>query len=454
MKIPHATIITCLLLTSCATPNRPYWVYEEWKDGRKLSALNERPRNTRQTGPREDYPYAESNATRHVLIPTAETAPYQFRVIEFDEQGDYWAYQEVMSARKMIETSEKAPLMVLFIHGWHNNADPDQKDRDLDTFEELLRKLAINPSVRAKHSVCGVYIGWRGLSQSHNWDYTGVGWIARHLGFFSRKEATDRMAGVPLTRVLLSLVKACKAQNGARAILVGHSFGGRILEKAVAQAILGHAMGSERRTGSRRFADMILLINSASEALTARELKLALDPWPADEPPAIISVTSEGDSATAVAWPVANGISSALAFNGFRTYADAGHGTRQKSYITSTAGHNGFVRDLAASNLTSVVRMAGDLNDSFGHNLIHGTTNSFRIGNGAAAQMWGLFPNTEQEFNMTQCTGYLTISVPDVILKGHGGDPKTGGIFSGNTMDLFAMLYNHCRGTNAPIGSE
>jgi len=57
-------------------------------------------------------------------------------------------------------------------------------------------------------------------------------------------------------------------------IFIGHSFGGRVL-KALAQALVGQTVGN---SGAEAIlpADVTLLINPASEAITARRLKPAL----------------------------------------------------------------------------------------------------------------------------------------------------------------------------------
>ena len=67
--------------------------------------------------------------------------------------------------------------------------------------------------------------------------------------------------------------------KGGRLIFIGHSFGGRILEKALAQAIVGQTSAYPRIKVTLP-ADLTLLINPASEAITAPRLRLALNDWP------------------------------------------------------------------------------------------------------------------------------------------------------------------------------
>ncbi len=124
---------------------------------------------------------------------------------------------------------------MIFIHGWHNNARPD--NGNLQSFNQLLKQLAKRVNTEDTE-VMGVFIGWRGLAIERQWDKTGIGWLARHLTFYSRKDDTDLVAGIPLTKSLYSLASEAHARGG-RVIFIGHSFGGRILEKALAQAIVG-----------------------------------------------------------------------------------------------------------------------------------------------------------------------------------------------------------------------
>jgi hypothetical protein len=210
-------------------------------------------------------------------------SPYRLRAIEFDEQGVIWDRAQRTSALAAIRESRRRPLVVAFIHGWHHNASP--KDKDLQSFDRLLAKLAQNKAAVGA-DIVGVYIGWRGLTAPRESDVTGM---LRYASFYSRKRATDRMAGMGLTQVLYELGHRAHARGG-HAIFVGHSFGGRILERAVAQGLIGQAAGSGG-TAVRPPADLTLLLNPAAEALTARELKLALQNWGGKTPP-IISLTS------------------------------------------------------------------------------------------------------------------------------------------------------------------
>lgn len=129
------------------------------------------------------------------------TSKYRLRAVEFDEQGLRWSNAQRASALAAIRDAPRPPLVIVFIHGWHHNASP--KDTDLISFDRLLAKLADNRAAVGA-DIVGVYIGWRGLSAPRETDFTGV---LRYLSFYSRKHATDRLAGIGLTQTLYDLGK-------------------------------------------------------------------------------------------------------------------------------------------------------------------------------------------------------------------------------------------------------
>ena len=258
-------VVLPLVIAGCATPNQPY-----------------QPAGLAKVKPSKLY---------------EDNTPYEkLSAIEFDEQGDIWKPAQVSAVRSSIQKSTRKPLLVVFIHGWHNNAHPG--NGNLQSFNQLLKQLAKRANT-GDTEIVGVFIGWRGLAIERQWDKTGLGWLARHLSFYSRKNDTDLVAGIPLTKTLYSLASEAHARNG-QVVFIGHSFGGRVLEKAMAQAIIGQT-ASDSEAKAILPADLTLLINPASEAITARRLKLALQNW-SQPSPAIISVTSVGDTDTSTWW--------------------------------------------------------------------------------------------------------------------------------------------------------
>jgi len=383
-------VFTCVVLAGCATPNKAY-----------------QPAGQAKVGPSNLY---SDNTTFPKLC-----------AIEFDEQGDLWNARQYSSAKNYLRTG-KRPLLVVFIHGWHNNAHPE--NGNLQSFNQLLKQLSKRADFRDME-VTGVYIGWRGLAIERQWDKTGIGWLARNMTFYSRKADTDLVAGIPLTNTLYSLARDAHARDG-RVIFIGHSFGGRVLEKAIAQAIVGQRAGESESTVP---ADLTLLLNPASEAITARRLKLALANWK-QSTPAVISVTSTGDTDTSTLWSIGMKLSLFTKSKSYRSYGDGSH---QQEYIVSTAGNSPILLDRKIVSLEP--QPAAPTEDATKWNFQHASLDQFR----AADTWWRIkdIPTSSGPFVMNgdQARGYWVMSAPKEIIRDHND------IFNPAAIDLFAALF-------------
>lgn len=398
--VRYAALIFAMALAGCATPNRPY----------------QHPGQA-EVAPSKLY---------------KDNTPYgKLCAIELDEQGDLWESAQLRKATEMLRKSEKKPLLVVFIHGWQNNASPD--NGNLQSFNQLLKGLAkeLNSSTT---EVEGVYIGWRGLAIDRTWDKTGIGELARYLSFYSRKNDTDLVAGIPLTRALYALANEAHARGG-HVIFIGHSFGGRILEKALAQALVGQTAGTAASSQATLPADLTLLINPASEAITARRLKLSLTNW-AQPTPAIVSITSVGDNDTLTWWGVAMKLATWTKTKSFRQYGDK---TNQRDYVVSTAGHSPLLIDRQVVPLDP--QPAPPAIDALRWNFESATTGQFR----SADKWWSIreAPPVAGPFvmNGNQARAYWVISVPKEIIHDHND------IFNPAALDFVVALYKICQPT-------
>ena len=249
------------------------------------------------------------------------------RVIEYDDMGDRWETMQVVAARKLIREVAPGTPVVVFIHGWRNNAHP--KCRDFLGFNSALYDLEKTSPTK---EIVGIYIGWRGASVDERVKpLAPVTTVPAFLSFLERRPATSRVAGVPLVSDLWKIRRDSLSKE-SRLILVGHSFGGRILEHVVAQSVVAYHSqrpseraietvnldfpddggASNRRYRESLIADLSILINPASESLSVRQLKIALRTWPEVEPPAIINISANTDSANKIAWPIGKSIERAF----------------------------------------------------------------------------------------------------------------------------------------------
>src|SRR6202022_306083 len=100
---------------------------------------------------------------------------------------------------------------------------------DVERFSELLKLLGQAPVIRAHgFNVIGVYMGWRGR-------LTAVP-IVKELSFYNRKAAAERIASnfdcYDAIAAISETARKYHGTGGQYTILLGHSFGGLIVERA------------------------------------------------------------------------------------------------------------------------------------------------------------------------------------------------------------------------------
>ena len=232
--------------------------------------------------------------------------PYQLLVAEFDDQGLCFFERGSLAQLDAVLTGYAggaAPIILVFTHGWKNNGAPDNDN--LMHFKALLASVAAREA--GSRPVLGVYIAWRGLSTDGNW-----AWM--QASFPGRAQAADRVAlGSP--RELLGRLRAFRQDftplPGApevTLVIIGHSFGGRIVYAALAQSLIEAASTQNEIVPS--FADLVLLVNPAFSAVSY------LPVWDivrhrgfaATQIPVFVSVTAKNDLATGVAYPLGNAL--------------------------------------------------------------------------------------------------------------------------------------------------
>ena len=275
---------------------------------------------------------------------------YTLAFLEFDDQGEMWSPAQLRAVLQQIEKANEHPegaSVVLFIHGWHHNASPrdEQENKgNIRGFKALLED-AVRDSRRrgvdSSRPTIGIYFGWRG--EASRWP------ILKSLSFYGRGRAAKRVANVSATEAIVQVLTSAKENPKTKAVLIGHSFGGRILEKALAQVLAGGALGAQRQ--EVRFpADAIILVNPASQALMAKQLVEAFarervklyridDQGRKFERPLMVSVTSEGDWATRLMFPL--GLTLPAVSGNFRDYEGevCVPMPGQRSFFRKTAGH-------------------------------------------------------------------------------------------------------------------
>ena len=242
----------------------------------------------------------------------------QLSFIEYDDQGFPWDQNQRRSATAHIAATKNV-LLVVFIHGWHNDAS-DYPHKDVETFTTLLNKISQAASVQKKYNVYGVFLAWRGERiRGPNEAINRIITPVRSLTFYSCKATASTLANRGFLRDdIYKLTDAARSRTGDPAkpvtIVIGHSFGGLILEEAIANDMAHPRIGSPER-----MADLVLMLNPASDsmiaAITERDFQespppASQAPLPDGEPrPMMVSITSRTDNATGLAFNAGTSIS-------------------------------------------------------------------------------------------------------------------------------------------------
>lgn len=281
-----------------------------------------------------------------------KTESYTLFFIELDEQGRFYDRRQLESLVDYLNSLKKPVFdgictklgdasIVTFVHGWRHNAQYD--DANVDLARSLLSMAAyeettkphINPSC-APREIIGVYIGWRGLSNTAGLntdnkirvpDITLGLWevitvidrknIAQNMAVGSAREVFGVLRAYQRLQnsqnKLIDASEGCKERNlrrcsPVRLLIVGHSYGGLIVYNAVAGQLIdsvSHGLLVDQTTPRAEdeskpceekrvpmddsalvssYADLIVLINPAvegaryealHEAVSARARKVA-----------------------------------------------------------------------------------------------------------------------------------------------------------------------------------
>ncbi len=326
---------------------------------------------------------------------------YSCSFVEFDGKGDYLDFDQHSAAWQKVRelASEKERLLlVIYCHGWKNNS----QSGDVVAFNNFLSRLASSNQTHGKFRVHGVYLAWRGsvfypdveknsdaykqcLSDFGNEPivsdayHTRVPWLTslpQQLSYWNRKSAAENdVSGVPMARTAFACAEVAKrVQNGGqpnRVFVIGHSFGGLMLEQSIGHASFslmvdnapwfGTKEDTEKRVKANPLPfDLVMFVNSAAPSIHAKKMYDYLQGYQdgltksgvtGSRAPLFISVTSEGDTATKNAHHWAN-IAAPLSANMQREYEDVLVGSKglsvplaQGYYYQRTPGHNPLLVD-------------------------------------------------------------------------------------------------------------
>lgn len=297
--------------------------------------------------PYPDAPAFSPGDSAYIESKRKEGTNYGCSFIEFDGRGGFLNFPQYSHAKAMLQKlkAKSNVLLVIYCHGWNNNA----QSADVIRFLSFLRHLNDSGAIRSKGlRVEGVYLGWRGsqfkpvvassdvladrkLAEDFDleslvdprWQLPSpLGLLltpAKLVSYWSIKDRGEfHVSRVPLSRAVFGLAFSLKTpedqakDRNHRVFVLGHSFGAMVLEQAIGQASVG-LLTSEWNRGqheARWPIDLIVFLNSAAPSLYAKQLSEFLqDDYRTTAKPRIISLTSTGDWATGSMHPLGNVLS-------------------------------------------------------------------------------------------------------------------------------------------------
>jgi hypothetical protein len=294
---------------------------------------------------------------------------YKLGIVEFDDMGESWEkctdlsvptncqLSRVLDLIKTEKQKSGDVVVVVFTHGWKNNASPqNEREKNLYSFKVLMEQLAQGEPKRTAgsatggRSYIGVYMGWRGESVRGFLDNTT---------FWNRRDTAQRVGSSDYAEAIYRIMGATKlgGQN-SRIVVVGHSFGARVLETALTNTFVSllvpqpDANGQMAPANILSPADLILYVNSANDSLRTKSMieLMKRTQFTVERGtnkyagPLFLSLTSTGDSATGVAFPLGQNLD-AISKSLRPEYAPAATlaAPSQKTFFTHTPGHTPYL---------------------------------------------------------------------------------------------------------------
>ena len=380
----------------------------------------------------------------HRPVSVEQEASYELAFIEFDDQGEMWDRTQLSRALSVIERANRAErgcVVVTYMHGWQHNASEKSEIKgnvgEFKTFlSSIAQRLEANPELGARPLV-GIYLGWRGKSGS----IPGL----NLLTFYDRAGAARRIAGTSSTEAIYRILATAKQNRNSKTLLLGHSFGGQILERALTQSLVGSLLGPSVAGSVELPADLTVLINPAAKSIQAKQFVEMLDHsriglYRTDREgnrhrvPLMVSVTSSADLATRWAFPLGTQMS-AIGKN-FHKYGEDSclQFKGQRSFYVRTPGHNAALisHEVTAEPLPSGARPASL--EQVGSEWLESDFDPI-----SGRQVFS-FNGSEHRFTVRPLTGavngtpYWIIRVPRQLIPGHSG------FFTADTLRLIGSM--------------
>jgi hypothetical protein len=395
---------------------------------------------------------------------------YRLAAIEFGELGSYAdpSKGELDRTIELLKNTQR-PLLVVYIHGWLNNVTSD----DVGNFKGFLSRLSQSRQVKIhQYNVFGVYFAWPGKT-------IDVPYL-KYLTFWNRKQAAERIASNgDCLDAIEQLSQAARLHQNNYVFLIGHSFGGLILERTVE-----HTLRTLQGQKVKPPWDLALMLNPASDSVLARQLISDLshlydydsrpvsdDPlhWGghfvpksggapiAESQPTVVELQSENDTATGTVFPIGSKLG--VVVNGHWSWNQVAvprtlEAVSEREFYQSTPGNDSYLVNYEI--VRSQATFSGN-SDAFDYNLENNPVGGILFtsaakGSQTAAeagqrsqpaqaslktqpQAWQIRFVPDHDKYLGVHVPFWIVRVPSEIIDNHGG------IWSDNNMALMAAIF-------------
>jgi hypothetical protein len=239
------------------------------------------------------HPYNQTYytpATRDRYVEAGIHSP----IVEFDDDGYMRAPWQLDSALAAMDDAtgggpgNRHPVVVVvFIHGWHNNASLDNENlQEFNRFASSLETRLQSDSSTSKTTVLPIYLAWRGQNtwNPHWYNTYIIPFAAQYLTFFSRKATAERIGRGGLETALARIsrkwhewrINPSSTLRKNFLVIAGHSFGGAALLTATLPQFVAEQEAVRARRARPNNADTATAIAESAQA--PADLLIAVNP--------------------------------------------------------------------------------------------------------------------------------------------------------------------------------
>jgi len=233
-----------------------------------------------------------------------EFSSHDVAFAEFSERGNAFNDEAVDDVLKRIGDKARTSgvVVLVFIHGWKHSAC--EEDANVRSFKHVLQAMGdmlsghFSGNALGDRRLIGLYVGWRGANITVP--------VVENVTFWDRKAVAEELGSGGITRLLLDLDSTTAQDAKNVLVVIGHSFGGAIVVRALADVFTERVTNKGADHRARIFGDGVLVLNPAIEANQALPFVEAAikNPYAAAQLPMFISISSDADAATHRAFPL------------------------------------------------------------------------------------------------------------------------------------------------------